>query len=191
MPTTRNPFQQQFAQITQNRLELGNSRYGDRHLTGPALMPVMAEEAADAFNYVAMEVARTADLRLPAETAAGLGALRGTLQAYGDCVLRAAAGGGHQIAFLDFAAARMRPPVADEYRTDAWKTRLNLPEAVEELADLHVLSRLEVLRCRHQGHPADNHRSVLATGDTAATIAVAVLELAELMPPVPVAAEAA
>ncbi len=193
MSSTRNPLQDQFAKLTRERLELGQSRYGDRYLTGPSLMPVMAEEAADAFNYVAMEVARTAGLRLPAETAAALGALRGTLQSYGENVLRSAGDiDGNRIAFLDFAAARMRPPAADEYRKDAWKTRLNLPEAVEELADLHVLSRLEIMRLLHQDQLTQgNHRSVKATGDVATSIAVTALELAKRMPPVPVVAQAA
>ncbi len=185
MSTTRNPLQIHFAQLTRERLALGQSRYGDRHLTGPSLMPLMAEEAADAFNYVAMEAARTAGLDLPADDAAALGTLRGTLQFYGENVLRSA---GDQTPFADFAAARMRPPAADEYRKDAWKTRLNLPEAVEELADLHVLSRLEIMRLLHQDQlTKGNHHSVKATGDVATSIAVIALELAERMPPVPVA----
>ena len=193
MPTAPNSLRQQFIELTRERLELGKQRYGDRYMTGPSLLPVMAEEAADAFNYASMEAVRVAELELASDTAAALGALRGTLQFFGENVLRTANGlvDAHDH-FVDFAADRMRPPAADEYRMDAWKTRLNLPEAVEELADFYVLSRLEVCRLAHQELLSDDqHFGVLAFGDLAARFAVAVLELQPLMPAVPVVAEAA
>ncbi len=171
-------LQQQFLQLVQERKALGQQRHGDSYLTGPSLLPVMTEEAADAYNYALMEIARVSRVD-PHFDFQGLSALAGALALFGERLTgTTAAATGRIEAFADLAAKRMKSPAAAEYRADAWKTRANLPEAVEELADLYVLSRLEIALRHHRGERSQPlHLAILRYGDLAGELAIAALEI--------------
>ena len=135
-----------FVALVTQRAELGQARYGERHLTGPSLLDALVTECADAFNYAVMETARLHPLQAPA-IQGPLEALTSRLGVFGRLVCDVAVDlGADPVDFTALCRAQLGHVGARQYGNDAYLTRQNLPEALEELADARVMVDLELDR---------------------------------------------